>query len=320
MFSPLDHLRTVAALACVATVLARALGPAMRGVLADGWVARVGAVGAFLSQALLIGVTGLLLSVTFALLRVSTVPIAFRLLATAVAGVVLGLSAPSSSAKLSPEFSLALAAAASVAGLLGTTQALASPRTRAVGVVLGVTSLGAITKLVGEGLLHLGNLDSRPRLAIIGATIEAGALVTQGIALAVALLWLATRKGRVASVWTTFAMAFAMVGSWLVERGVSVPGSVLRAIIGRATLSLIAPGAVGMVGLRAFFAVLSLSLGVVAAFSRGASPQVLAVLSFSLLCGIDADIPLCALFLTLAALAVALVAHLDEEGRRPSLA
>jgi hypothetical protein len=312
LFAPLEWLRPLALLAIAATVVGRAVAPSLRGIVVgvDVWIARAELLGGVLSHMMLLAMVGMLMAITLAVLRLPRLPLAYRLVATALAGIVLGLSAPASSARLSPEFSASLSLVSIVIAILGTTQALVAPHTRVLGVLLGLMSLAALTRQTGWLLALIGGGRALGGVALLGRGVATIALLFQGLGATLALLWLATRKRRVASVGTTLAMFTAMSISWLAARVDGGGLAVWKATIGRSALRLLSPP-VPLVsqGIRVFLVSLSLLLAGLALSNRRDAPAVVGTLALILIAGVDTDVPLCSLTLAVASLAAALAAH-----------
>lgn len=313
LFLPLARVRPVAVLAVVATVLGRALVPAMRGVVGgEGpWLDRLEVLSALASQLMLVTLATLLVAITFSVLRLTRLPLAYRLGATALAGVVLGLAMPASVARLGPTFSSILALAAIAAAMLGTAQALVAPHTRAAGVLLGLMAIGALTRQVAWGMAIAGGEKAFVRVAMAARGVATGALVIEGIAVGVAMLWLATRQRRIASIGTSVALMIALLGSWIGERIDLVAASPWKLAFARAVNRLVSPPPPLLIGspVRLFVATLAVSLAAAAVLTRRETPAIVGTLALVLLAGVDADIPLCALSLAVASLAAALAAH-----------
>lgn len=323
LFLPLARVRPVAILALVATVLGRALVPAMRGVIGgDGpWLDRLEAVAALASQLLLVTLASLLVAITFSVLRLGRLPLAYRLSATALAGVVLGLATPASVARLGPTFSALLAVAAIGTALLGTAQALIAPHTRAVGVLTAGMAIAALTRQVAWGMAIQGGEKAWLRVAVAARSVATGALLVEGLAVVFALLWLATRRRKIASVGTSVAMLLALTGTWIGERIDQAAASPWRLAVARAVGRLVSPPTpLVAVPIRLFVATLAVTLAGAALASRRETPYVVGTLALVLLAGVDADVPLCALALSVASLAGALAAHDPDAVRSASFA
>jgi hypothetical protein len=311
LFVPLARVRPVAILSVAATVLGRALVPAMRGVVGgDAWLDRLEVLSALASQLMLVTLATLLVAITFSVLRLTRLPLAYRLCATALAGVVLGLAMPASVARLGPTFSTILALAAIAAAILGTAQALIAPHTRAVGVLLGLFAIAALTRQVAWGMAIQGGEKAFLRVAVAARAVATGALVIEGVAVGFAMLWLATRRRKIASIGTSIALFVALLGSWMGERMDLFAASPWKLAFARAVHRLVSPPP-PLVGspLRLFVATLAVALAGAAVASRRETPAIVGTLALVLLAGVDADIPLGALALAVASLSAALAAH-----------
>ena len=312
LFTPLDRTREIAILAVVATVVGRAFAPAMRGVVtgAGPWVDRIAFVGNVASQLLLLTLVWLLIAVTMAVLRLTRLPLAYRLLATGLAGIVLGLATPATVSRLSPEFNSVLALTAVTTAMLGSAQALVAPHTRIVGVLLALGSLAALTRQTSWMMALYGGEHALLRLALAARWVATGALVLSAMGIATALLWLVTRRSAIASLCTSISTGVALYVAWLAERDEDLVLPEWKLAIGRAASRLLAPPLPhAPVGMRVFLAVSALLLAIVALSSRRQPGVVVGTMALVLVAGTDADVPLCALALAVASLAAALAAH-----------
>jgi hypothetical protein len=312
LFAPLGWLRGLALLAVAATVLGRAVGPALRGLDTglDAWVGRMDVLGAGLSQFLLPGQVAMLVAVTLSVLRMGSLPIGYRMVATGLAGVVLGLSAPASSTRLTPIFSASLALAAIVAALFGTAQSIVAKHTRILGVLLGLMTLGALTRQTAWVMALVGGQQAALRMALASRWVATVALLVHAVAVAVALIWLATRQRRIASLWTTVASVLAVMVSWLTDRATQGSLGAGKALAVRSAAQLLSqPPPLVAPGVRVFVTTLGLLLALVAATRRREAPAVVSAMALVLVAGLDLDVPLCALSLTVASLAASLAAQ-----------
>lgn len=312
LFAPLEWVRPLAALAVVATLVGRALSPALRGSLTgvDALVERTQDLGAVLSHMLLFTSVALLLGTALVTLRVTRLPLAYRLIATALAGVVLGLSAPASSAKLSPELSGLLSLATVLMALLGSTQALLSPHTRAIGAMLGTMSLAALTRQVAWMLAILGGERALLKLSYAARSIAMVAFGLQVLAISIGTLWLVSRRQRGLNIGLALSLLAARFVSLFVE-GIDAMGvAPWKQILGSAALRLLAPPVLLMpTRVRVMAEVFALAMAGLALLTTKQSPVVLGIFSLVLVAGMDTDIPLCALCMAVASLSAALAAH-----------
>lgn len=307
LFGPLRWVRWLALLAIVAALVSRGLAPALQSFAPHALIAVVGRAGSWLSQALLFAQVGTLIAVTMSVLRLPLLPLGYRLVATALAGIVLGLVVPASGARLAPEFSALLSVATILAVLAGASQALMSAPVRVLGLLLGLSALGALTRQTAWllSLLHRGtSMMAAGRVAALVAFVLHGLLVT------CALLWLATRRRRLLSFSTTLCSALALVVSWFSELLARGDIAAWKAVLARSALfQLTAPAPPVPQGMRVFLVSLSLLLGGLALLNRREAPVVVGALTLTLAAGIDFDVPLCALSATTASLVASLAAH-----------
>ncbi len=298
-------LRFVVLAGLFATALGRAAAPAGRGVLSLGASRYLDFLGGTASQfALLLGAVALV-GVAVTLLR-SEAPLPIRVLTTAGAGLVLGLSLPTAASHPSGTLSVALALSASTTSLLAASLALGSPRTRALGITLFVLTLAAMTRETAWVLaVHAGEAAS-VRGAMLARTISLGALVLEGSAVALVLLWLATRPRAWVTLLTSLATAVAIAVAVLAQRA-ETSSSVPVLFLGRAgwMLGTTPPPDVAQV-IRTFFPALRLTLAFACLFVPRDDRRLALFFALALLGGVDLDLAVCSLLATTAAIAAAL--------------
>ncbi len=312
----LSRVRRVAWLAVATLLLSRALFPALRGaVVADRWVARAEWAAGALAQLLLLALTYVVGLVCLATARMQGASLLYRACAPVAAGLVAVLATMSAFAPLPPALGATLGGAAVVVGVLAAAQAVQTPASRALGLVVLALSLTSATRQFGAFFADIA--AARGLMRVLGATrwIATAAFALQALTVFFALLWLATRERRAASLWTSVATAAALFASFFaahVERLVESPA---RLVVARAALTLArSPFALAPVAMTAFVAALTSLLALAALLGRGSRADVLAALALVLVGGADADLPLCGLCLVVGALAAGLVGPVVRDG------
>jgi len=300
----------------LAAVLGRGLHPALQGVASDGVVRAVGLAAGLVSQGLLLALVGALVWLTAGMLRLGALPVAYRMGVTAVGGVVLGLAVPAGVTRLAPWFSVGLAVAAALAALAGAAQAMGPRETRILGVVLALAATGALTRQTSLALVLAGGARALRNVALAGVWVAGAALLLQGVLVTVGLLWLSTRKARWLNLATPLCSALALGASWFAEPAAAGHLASWKLVIARtASQYLAAPTPPAPPGVRVFLAVAGLLMGLLAVVHRREAPAVAGGVALLLVSGLDLDVPLCALGVTVAALVATVAAHDPETAR-----
>lgn len=302
--------RIVAAIGLLATIVGRAIAPALHG--AGEGMDRViavmdfaGSFTTFLFAILTLVTTGVQMMQTS---RQSRLSLGYRIASATLATLVVALIAPALPARLPDRGILLTASASALLALAAAREAMLVPRTRAVGVVLGVTGTSA--------LLHLGALwlaaSPLPSLAHASLAIATAGTGLDAAALVIALAWIGTRSGTLVSWHTTAALALALAAYWGARRGEFEAAKLWQVVAHQAVERLVAPPASFVLpALRAFFELAALALAGAALLLRKQVPSITGALALALVARPTTDVPLSAAALTLAALTIALAAR-DE--------
>ncbi|MCC6643996.1 MAG: hypothetical protein IT374_00275 [Polyangiaceae bacterium] len=312
----LARVRRVAWLAVAATLLSRALLPALRGaVVGDAWIARAEWAAGALAQLLLLALTYVMGLACLATARTRGASLLYRASATTTAATVTLLATMAAFAPLTGVVAVALGVAAVATGILGAAQAVQVPASRALGLVLLLLSVSSATRQLGAHFAEQAAL--RGLLRVLGAArwVATAAFALQALTALFALLWLATRERRAASLWTSVATAAALFASFFAVHVDRLQDSPARLVVARATLALARPQlAFAPVGMVTFVSSLTTLLALAALLGRGSRADVLAALALALVGGADADLPLAGLALAVGALAAGLVGPVARDG------
>ncbi|HEU4403809.1 MAG TPA: hypothetical protein VFS43_00735 [Polyangiaceae bacterium] len=318
-YTSLPWLRPVALLALLATFTSRVLTPALKGggVLSTEWVNRVEFAGNALAQLLLFALLTLLLSLALAVLQTPSLSLPFRLTFTALGGLALGLGAPASGAVLGARLLGVLATSTALMALLAAGQVLVHGPIRTAGLVLALFGTGALTRQ-GAWLLAAGYARAPATYLVSARVVATAAFALQALAVLVALVWLATRRGRPFGLGTSLAMGASAALTSVAAAAGAGRGGPWASVIGTGLYHLLqSPAPLVALSLRHFVALLGPALAATAALGRGRPASVRAALALMLVGGTDADVPLCALCLVVASLALVLAAFEGEPGREP---
>lgn len=315
-FEPLPWVRWLGLWMALAALLGRGLFPALQGVASDGVVRGVGLLASLVSQGLLLALVFALVRLTAVMLRLTTLPVLYRMTVTALGGIVLGLVVPSGITRLAPVFSATLAVAAALAALAGAAQAIPPRSTRILGVLLALAAAGALTRQASLLLVLIGGSRALRNIALSGVWVAGAALLLQGALVAVGLLWLSTRKARWLGILTPVCSALAMGASWFAELSTSHQLASWKLVVARtANQYLSVPTPPAPTGIRIFLSVGALLLGALAIGHRREASAISGGFALLLVAGLDLDVPLCALGVTVAALVATLAAHDPETPR-----
>lgn len=302
--------RPAAVLALLATLLGRGLGPSLVGSFPGSdkyeWVPFATTV---LSQATSILLALLVLASTRALLARTSLPLSLRFAASSLAGMVLGLSIPAAVLPLPGTLSRVLAIATTALTLVAATRGARVVPTRALSLVACMLAIGATFRQIAWAVAVYAGEHALVGAAVASRWIASAGMLVHAVATASALVWLATRRRRLFSPWTTVAMITAVIATRYAELGQRAASS-FTYFIGRSTTELARPiHPIGPTSLRVFLVLLSALFALVAVCQRKQVPAILGAFALLLLGGVDADVPLATLFTAAGALVILLISE-----------
>lgn len=304
---PLKLVGPVAFVGLVATLVGRAIGPALHGAghglgsFID-WVDGSAGFATF-SFAILALVTASLQLVHTA--RERGLGLAYRIVAIALGTLVVALVTPAMPLRLPDRGILIVAASSALLALVAAARSLASPQTRALGIALGLVGLSALSHL-GALLLSASPL---PRMLMRSGALATASVALDGLSLGIAFLWLASRaKTRVH--WpTTIAFALVALVFWGAREGASEDASLWQVVAERSVARLsVGPASFVLPEVRQFLELLALGLAGASLFVREKSGAVAASFALLLLARPMTDVPIAATAVALAALTAGLAA------------
>ncbi len=312
-----QFVRSIAAVAIVAFFLGRAIAPALRGAREgiDRIIAYTDFAGGFatyLFAFLGLSVTIFELIFTF---RDKRFGISYRVAATVLGVCVISLVAPAFREPLPERASVVAALASGVLAVLASWEAIAVPRTRALGVLLASAGTAALLHLAASLFAWYAGLRNPQRLAVFPRVLATGSIFFDTIAILTAFMWLATRKDR-ATVWTTrVALFVACLVAAGAARGAGREGGPLWQLVAYRALDRLVAVPAPFVWLPYRYALETSAplLALVALVARRQIPGIVGSLALVLLARPTTDVPLSALALTLAALSTPLAAR-DDRG------
>jgi hypothetical protein len=315
-----------AALAIVASLLGRAIGPSMEG-LAVGLGRLTSAVqlaGGVLSQVLAVAAIVLAMGEILVTSR-SRVPSAVRLGSIGLGGAVVLVCFLASPRRESlPEALVALMSLSAIAfALLAGVSALKASFSRAAGLILLFVGAGSLLRLIAVAIAFKAGAAGGGRLVGVAGGVATAGFHAGVVAMAIAAAWIASRSRKLASPGTLIPLALAL---FLTQKALHADGEdagAFSVLVHRAVERLmVRPLPLLPVGFQIFAALLGPLLAIAALVSRparGASasalapPAIGAAIALALLMRDAADVPLGAIALVIAGLTAA-IASQDERG------
>jgi hypothetical protein len=300
----------LAVVAVIALLSGRVVAPALKGVAVGtgNLVQGVGLLGAVSSQVFAFAGSMTAIVTIMAASR-SRLPASVRFSALLLGGfavlpTIWALQAPV------PELSAALVAgSAALLALVASSAAVTSPFARAPALVVALIASGGVFRLAAIGLVYAAAV---PRFAGVATAVPAIAVVSfvcDGIAVAVALAWVAARNRKLTSPWTTLALLVALVATRQALAGQAADARAVDLFCWRAAAYLqTLPLAPMPAALRIFVAFLAPLTAVAALLSRDCVRPLAAAIALALAARGALEMPPCALMLIVAALAAALTA------------
>ena len=301
-----------AAAALIASTVGRSIFPAMFGA-ATGlatWIDRTQHVASVLSQLVAAGGVAFVLRSVATTFTQTELGIGYRMLVIPAGSAASVLTMAATGRALEPELGCALTIAALTAAAASAAVAMLSPATRALGLALALSALAGAFDLGGIRLAQSAVENASPS----GYKL-ASVLVTVGFALEVLLVtlafgWLAQRRGGRALLLTFLTFVLVMIWGLALRGAVKNGASAWQIIVARAVTSwLRAPAPLVPPAARLMLEAASTVASIAALVASRRSPLA-ALLALCLLARGATDIPLPALLLLVAALAVPASARL----------
>jgi hypothetical protein len=294
------------AFALLATLLGRSLFPAMVGA-ATGlapWIEHTERVASLMSQVVAAGGVAFALRAVVTTFGRTSLGIGYRMVVIPAGTAASVLTMAAAGRALEPELGSALAIAAITAAAASSAVAVLAPATRALGLALALTAVAGALNFAGIRLSQAAIENTSP-----AAYRTATLLTTSGFALEVVLVslcfgWLSARRGGRALLLSLLSVL--LVFAWgLALRGAARPGaSAWLIVVARAVSGLLrAPAPIVPAAARLVLEAAS-TVGAVAALVASRRTPVAALLALCLLARGATDIPIPALLLVVAALAV----------------
>jgi hypothetical protein len=307
----------VAAVAIAASVLGRAVAPALRGAGEgiDRFITYANLAGSFMTYLFaFMGLFVLMLELA-ATFREKELGIAYRAAAAIASACVVALVVFAFRGPLSDRGSILAAVVSSALALFASREALSVRRTRALGMILGAAAVAALLHLSTSTLLSCAAVETQSRFAGAPRLLTAASVVFDASALAIAFAWLTTRRQPETAWIARVALFLACVVAWGALRGVREGASLWELVASRAVDRLLpsAPALLVWHPLRVLLETSAPFIGAAALAARGQMPAVTGALALALIARPSTDVPLSAMALALAALSAPLAAR-DDRG------
>jgi hypothetical protein len=300
-------MRTSAIVGVAASVIGALVVPGLRGLASDAVITRWEHISAALAYAFGFLLAGLLLTGAFDLSRTRKVNIVSRALLFFGAPGVLAMLVPAFARALTPVGSLALIVATLLVVIGGASAGLRAAHTRALAAVQLVFAFAALARMIAW-VLSTVFADSL-RVYSIARTFNIAGVFSEGIAQALVVAWLSTRR-RSSSLATMCALIAAGTIVWLASHAdASSPAwqCVLRSGISGQTTGTMTLGV-----MEAFFVTASVVLALACSVLGGQITVVMCALALALLGRGAFDVPLRALAASVAAIWTTLAAVDDR--------
>jgi len=306
-------LRAFALIALAGAVIGRALAPALPGSRAGIglWIAIFDRSAAVLAQ--LTCVFGFLIVTRLLLsgLRERKLGITYRLLALPLAAASATLVLASGREALPPHFTLGVAASSAIVALASAAHALSSARTRAVGLVLGLAGTAALVFAVARLMSINASERALASLFDTSRSIATFGFVLDIATMAIAALWLASRRWLRLAVTLSVLLTIAALFAWNAARSTTYDQALWQVLLARTLDELVRhPAPLVPLFVRHAVEVLALMTAGALLLARPRALPLQTALALTLMSRASTDIPLFALLLLVAALLAAL-ASLD---------
>jgi hypothetical protein len=292
----------VALTALVATVLGRAVAPALPGSSAGigSLISGIDQLAGFTTQ--FMAVMGVSTCVRLLLTTLDSPSRSFRSVAILTTTTALPMVISASSRHLAPGWLIALVGLSAALGVTAVRSALHAPQSRAAGLMLLLVTLGSLVSAFGRVLALYASQEVEAELFGLARGIATAGLLIDATSVLLAAVW-AARRWR----WgVALVSALASVAAFVVWVGAQSPepvdGEGWGRFVARALASLTAhPDPFVETGLRYFIEIYALLVAAVTLWFRR-PPGVGEAICFALLARVSGDVPSCALMLILASL------------------
>lgn len=303
-------LRAAALWAAFSMPISRIVAPGLRGNATDMVVVSWQLVAATASYALAFLLGAVAVESSALLLRRDHHVRGLRGLVLAGTLVTMALVAPAFLRRLPPQPALVLVLAAAIVVLVATSRAIASPKTRAIALVMSCFAVAALVRLFAWQLAVAAGEQVSDKLYAISRGIATAGVVFEAAAQLAAVAWLGTRGRVFGQVLTVVAIAIGFFLTWAATMGVHHDAARWQSVLHTALLEAQGvPPAFALTAVATFLLASSYPLAIASVAQRGADARLGSALALALVAHGAFDAPLRAL--AAVAAAVALLARDD---------
>ena len=292
----------VALTALVATVLGRAVAPALPGSSAGigSLISGIDQLAGFTTQ--FMAVMGVSTCVRLLLTTLDSPSRSFRSVAILTTTTALPMVISTTNRHLAPGWLIALVGLSAALGVTAVRPALRAPQSRAAGLMLLLVTLGSLVSAFGRVLVLYASQEIEAELFGLARGIATAGLLIDATSVLLAAVW-ASRRWRMG---LGLVAGLASAAAFVVWVGAQSPepvdGEGWGRFVARALASLTAhPDPFVETGLRYFIEIYALLVASVTLWFRR-PPGVGEAICFALLARVSGDVPSCALMLILASL------------------
>ena len=298
-------LRCLACLAVLATLMGRAVAPALPGSMTgiERWIVAADDAAAFLSQLFAISGAAVLLVLLLNVLRAPRVAAAFRMGVAPASAAICTLVVAASAGPIDANWTLGLGLLSAALAAAATPLTLRAVSTRGVGMVVGLGAIGALVHVGSRLIAVQASIRALPAVFTIARGVATAALVLDLLVILLAFVWAV--RGRIVPAIAngSVILAISAAASWGAMRGVHYEASTWEVFAAR-TLAEFCRHPMPMVdpALRFFVDVATWGTTLGVLLARGRSHAQVAVVALVLLAHHATDIPALAMAMALAAL------------------
>jgi len=310
--------RLVALAALLATLVARALAPALPGsnVGIGRLILGVDQVAAFLSQFVVI--VGAATSVRLLMRSMIERRLSYfqRLVSVVLSAAALPIVLSAANRQIEPVWLLTLVGLSGAVVLVSVVPALRRTEARAAALVLGVATLASLVWAGARAMALEASNIAYASLFEVAQGIASVGLLLDAASCALAAFWLGRQRRD--GLWLVFAASvLGVLGVWAAAG--SDGGDTWRVVVARSLAALAPhPDPLVSISLRYFVEAWAVLLAAVALWSQRRT-QLGPTLAFALLARASGDVPIGALMLLLAALSTAFLSHSSTESEKQPL-
>jgi len=295
-----------AAFALLASCLGRSLFPALFGA-ATGltpWIDRTQRAASILSQVVAAGGVAFSLRAVANTFNSGWLGVGYRMVVIPAATAASVLTMAATGRPLEPELGSALAIAALATAASSAALAMASPATRALGFALILSAVAGACDLAGIRVSEVAILNQSPGAYKLASVLMTLGFATEVVLVSLAFGWLSARRAGRALLLSLASMALVMAWGWALRGAAQPSGSALQIVVARAVTSwLRAPSPMVPSAARLVLEAAG-TVGAIAALLASRRVPFASLLALCLLARGSTDIPIPALLLVVAALAV----------------